>query len=214
MADDNDNKPNPAEAFQKLLEKNSNDGVKLASQLFDENFQLRTKNRELSTSQPKEGSVVLSADEAKLWKAYQDLGVAPDEIKTSLDKLPTLESENLKLSKRDKLRDVEVLGYDLELLEEQMAKFPNAEISVKKTKDAKDATKEIKTPFVTLDGKESSLDDFGKVNFPKILPVLKVNADQPPKPGNSGDPKPHGRTTADAMQNEMAAQAATGRYTL
>lgn len=193
--DDNDNKPNPVEAFQNLLGKYNNDGVKLASQLFDENYQYRNQIRDLKATAPKDGSVVLSADDAKLWKSYQELGVEPKEIKKALDRMPDLEKENATLVKRDKLREVETLGYDLEVLEDRMSAFPDAEITVKKIKDEKDATKEVKTPFVTLDGKESSLDDFAKANFAKFLPVLKVSTEaQPPVSGNTLDPKPNGDT--------------------
>lgn len=194
MADD-DNKPNPVEAFQHLLGKYNNDGVKLASQLFDENYQYRNQIRELKDKTPKDGALVLTADEAKQWNAFKDLGQEPKEIKKSLDKLPDLEKENATLAKRDKLREVETLGYDLEVLEDRMSAFPNAEITVKKIKDEKDATKEVKTPFVTLDGKESSLDDFAKENFAKFLPVLKVSTEaQPPTNGNTLDPKPSSDT--------------------
>jgi hypothetical protein len=214
MAEDNDNKPNPVEAFQNLLGKYNNDGVKLASQLFDENYQYRNQIRDLKATAPKEGTVTLNADEAKLWKAYQDLGVEPEKIKESLERVPVLETENSKLTKRDKLREIETLGYDLEVLEDRMSAFPNAEITVKKSKDAKDATKEVKTPYVTLDGKESSLDDFAQANFAKFLPVLKVNAEQPIRTGSTPDPKPSKATTEEVMQREIAAQAASGRYTL
>jgi hypothetical protein len=210
MAEDNDNKPNPVEAFQNLLGKYNNDGVKLASQLFDENYQYRNQIRDLKATAPKDGSLVLSADEAKQWKAYQDLGVEPEKIKESLDKLPVLETENSKLTKRDKLREIETLGYDLEVLEDRMSAFPNAEITVKKSKDAKDATKEVKTPYVTLDGKESSLDDFAKSNFAKFLPVLKVsNEAQTPRSGSTPDPKPSGAGTSvfDRIRQKVADSA-------
>jgi hypothetical protein len=210
MAEEN----NPAEAYTNLLKKHNDDANAVALKLFGENFDYRNEIRELKTKLPKEGSVVLSADEVKVWNAYKDLGVEPEKIKESLDKLPTLESENVKLTKRDKLREVEMLGYDIEVLEDRMSAFPNAEITVKKTKDAKDATKEDKTPFVSLDGKESSLDDFAKENFPKFVPVLKVNADQPALPGNTADPKPHKQTPEDSIKQEIQAQSATGRYTL
>lgn len=216
MADElNDNKPNPTEAFQNLLKKNNDDALKLASQLFDENFQYREQIRTLKANQPKEGSRVLTADEDKKFQQFLALGLEADAIKEAVEKVPALESENQKLQKRDKLRSIERLGYDLDVLEERMASYPNAEFTVKKIKDAQDKSKELEVPFVTLDGKESSLDDFAKENFPKYLPVLKVVAEpQTIKQGNTYDPPPHVTTPADIISKEMQAQTATGRYSL
>lgn len=215
MADDNDNKPNPAEAFQNLLAKNNNDGIKLASQLFDENFTYRTQIRELTGKQPADGATVLSAEEAKEYRQYQqfltDSKLDLKQIKASLEKMPTLEAENAKLVKRDSLREVAATGWDLELLEKELSAFPDAVTTVKKVKDG---DKEVLTPFITLDGKESSLDDFGKEKFPKLLPVLKVSEQAQTKTGATYDPPPHGLTKTEVVENEVKAQAATGRYAL
>jgi hypothetical protein len=64
----------PAAAFQRLLEQNKNDGIAVASKLFDENFRYRGEVRDLKKKVPVEGSVVLSADEAKEWEAFKALG--------------------------------------------------------------------------------------------------------------------------------------------
>ncbi len=214
MADDNDNKPNPAEAFQKLLAKKDGDGVQLASQLFDENFQLREKNRTLAANQPKDGATVLSADEAKDFKEYKefigDSKLDLKQIKEQIGKVSTLETENVRLEKRDKLRDVAALGYDLDVLEERMAAYPNAEFSIKTEKDKTDPKKENKVSYIKLDGKESSLDDFAKENFPKYLPVLKVEAAQTveKKTGTTDvDPLP----TGDQSNTEAAKAAQAGQ---
>jgi CRISPR/Cas system-associated protein endoribonuclease Cas2 len=193
---DNDSKPNPAEAFQNLLAKNNNDATALASRLFDENFQYRQQIRELKQSAPKEGSLVLSETDAKEFNKFKQLlsdsKIDFKQAREMVEKFADIEAENQRLAKRDKLRDVQRLGYDLEVLEDRLTKFPTAEITIKKIKDEKDSNKELEVPFVTLDGKESSLDDFGNEHFPKFMPALKVNAEaQPqPKPGNSPDPKP------------------------
>jgi len=211
MSEENNN---AAEAYQNLLKKHNDDANAVALKLFGENFEYRNEIRELKKKIPADGVVLLTKEEAALWQAYRDLGVEPDDIKSSLDKIPTLEAENQKLTKRDKLRSVEKLGYDLEVLEDRLSAFPTAELSTKKVKDEKDKTKEVEIPYITLDGKESSLDDFAKTHFPKFLPVLKVNEAQPIKSGNGHDPKPHSLTKDDVLQKEIEAQAASGRYSL
>ncbi len=199
MPDENqDNKPNPAEAFQNLLTKNNNDALKLASQLFDENFQLRRDKRELKNTQPKDGAIILSPeeknrlDEADAFLAEVKLDF--NQTKERLGKVSELETENQKLVKRDSYRNVEKLGYDLDVLEEQLAKFPEATLTTKKIKDEKDASKEREVPFVSLDGKESSLDDFGQEKFPKYLTALKQGEAQQQiqKPGNPPPPAVYG----------------------
>lgn len=133
--------------------------------------------RELKAKLPVDGAVVLSQDEAKQFKAFQDLGIDSAKAKEAIDRIPALETENKKLVKRDSLRDVAKFGYNLDVLEEQMEKFPDAVFTTKKIKDAKDATKEIAVPYVTHDGKESSFEEFAEEKLASYLPALKVNSE-------------------------------------
>lgn len=191
---DEPNTPNPAEAFNNLLSKHNNDGVKLASQLFDENFQYRQQIRELKANAPKEGSVTLSPDDAKAWKAYQELGVEPKEIKKALDRLPNLEKENKELAGMESLRELADIGLDgsklkLSVLKDLIAKYPDAVIRSETQKD-KDG-KEAKVAFIKTGDKESPFAEFAAQNLSDYLPALKVNAvAQPLIPGNTHDPKP------------------------
>lgn len=202
MPDENDNnsgvevKIDTTEAFQNLLAKYNNNGVNLAAQLHDENFQLRKKIRDLKTGIPVSGSLVLSQDEAKQFKAFQDLGIEPDKAKEAIERSNVLETENKKLAKRDSFRALAKFDYDSDLVEEQMEKFPDAVITIKKQKDKQDSTKEIEVPFVSLDGKESLFEDFGNDKFPKLMPVLKVSNAAPTYiPGNPPNPQISGNST-------------------
>lgn len=221
MADDANNpqpQANPAESFQKLLDKYNNDGVKLASQLFDENFQYRNTIRELKAKEPKDGETLISADDAKTLNAFKqfsdDAELDLKAIKEAVAKVPNLEAENTRLEKRDRLRDVAATGWDLEVLEEKLVAFPDATLTVKTEKDKTDATKETSVPYITTDGKESSLEDFVKEKFPKYLPILKVDAaaktPEPAKTGNTADPPPTGGTEA-ADKSAQAAMANSTR---
>lgn len=80
----------PAGAFESLKRRYDNDLGAVAQKLFDENYQYRTRIRDLETETtnlkgklPAEGAVVLSGDSAAQWDAYRALG-KPDEIKTTL----------------------------------------------------------------------------------------------------------------------------------
>jgi hypothetical protein len=192
-------KPNPVEAFQRLLEKNNNDGIKLASQLFDENYQYRTQLRDLKEKQPKDGSLVLSQDEAKQWNLFKELG-DPKEIKKSLDKMPELEKTNKELAGMENLRELADLGLEgsklkLSVLKDQLAKYPDAQFTFKTEKD-KDGV-EAKVAYIksNAESQETPFSQFATENLADYLPSLKVSPEaQPPIPGNTGDPKPHGDT--------------------
>jgi hypothetical protein len=73
--------PDPAEGYKKLLEKHNNDAAIVAGKLYDENHSYRQTIRELKGKVPADGSMVLSADQAKVWTAYLELG-KPEEIAT------------------------------------------------------------------------------------------------------------------------------------
>lgn len=80
----------PAGAFEGLKRRYDNDLGVVAQKLFDENYQYRTRIRDLEAETtdlkgklPAEGAVVLSGDSAAQWEAYRALG-KPDEIKTTL----------------------------------------------------------------------------------------------------------------------------------
>lgn len=201
MPDDPTPAPNPAETFQRMLEKKNNDATALASQLFDENFRYRETIREMKEKQPADGSLVLSADDAKRWAAFNELGAEPKEIKKSLERLPELEKQNKELAGMESLRELADIGLDgsklkLSVLKDQLARYPDAVIRFDKQKD-KDGN-ESKVAFIKdkPDGTELSFNDFAAQNLSDYLPALKVTAEQsmPPAPGASHDPPPTGGT--------------------
>lgn len=201
----------PAAAFQRLLEKNSNDGLKLAGLLFDENFQLRNKNRELTEKLPKDGTVQLSADDARAFQAYKDLGFEPDAIKVELDKVPELEKTAKELSQMENYREVAAIhGYKVPVLKKLMTEHPDAAFEFKTTKD-KDG-KETKVALIRTGDKELPFTEFAEKTFADFLPALKAEADPlPTKVGNTPDPPP--AKGSDATPADNAAKAAQARST-
>lgn len=204
----------PAAAFQKLLEKQNGNGVALASQLFDENYQLRVKNRDLTEKLPKDGTVSLTVDDAKRFEAFKALGAEPDAIKASLDKLPELEKQTKELSQMETYREVAAIGgYKVPVLKKLMTEHPDAvfEIRDQKDKDGKDA----KVAFIRNGDKELPFAEFAKANFADFLPALQESSEQLPRQnGNTPDPPAHNLSRDEKVQKEMIAQAATGRYSL
>lgn len=215
----------PAAAFQRLLEKNSNDGLKLASQLFDENFQYRSQIRDLKDKLPKDGTVQLTADEAKQFQAYKDLGVEPkdlkafveigktaEELKSAVEKVPELERSHKELSQMESYREVAAThGYKVPVLKKLMAEHPDASFEIKTDKD-KDG-KETKVAFIRTGDKELPFTEFAEQNFADFLPALKQDAEPlPTKVGNTPDPPPaKGSDPTPADQAALAAHARSVR---
>lgn len=206
------NKPNPAEAFQNLLAKNNNDATKLAAQLHDENYHLREKMREMKKSQPKDGAVTLSDADAKEFADYQKLKIEKQidlkQITSALGEVETLKTQNKELSRAESERDAaDAAGFKLSTFRKLMRDFPDAELEVKQTKAADG--KESKTAFIRNGDKESPLTEFAETNFTDFLPALKQGdtVQQQPKTGNTPDPKVYaGNVEAEAEQKAKAAQ--------
>lgn len=202
----------PAAAFQRLLEQNKNDGIAVASKLFDENFRYRTDIRELKAKLPKEGSVVLSDDDLKEWNAFKALNVKAADAKKAIDSVSTLEKQNKELSSMESLRELADLGLDgsklkLSVLKDQLtSKFPDAEISFRteKDKDGKDA--KVAYFKKDKDSKEQSFHEFANAELTDYLPSLKVSteATQQQYTGNTPDPSPRNTATSvfDRIRSE------------
>lgn len=196
--------PNPAETLQKLLAQKNNDAMALASQLFDENFQLREKNREIKAKLPGDGTLTLSAEEAKEYNKIKtfltDSKLDLKSIKEMAEKVPTLEKQNKELAGMETMRDLAEVGLEgsklnLNVLKDQLQKFPDAQVTFKTEKD-KDGN-EAKVAYIRTapDATEVSFTDFAKEKFADYLPALKVSAEAPPvKPGHGPDPSPNGGT--------------------
>lgn len=114
------------EGLKAMLARYNNDALATAAELYSQTYGLREDRRnlrkqveELKAKVPQENSVVLTAEEAKAWETYRELG-KPDEIRTSLD--------NAKKDRRAALasRAASTHGYNPEVLERLLA--DNAEI--------------------------------------------------------------------------------------
>jgi hypothetical protein len=194
----------PAAAFQRLLDQHKNDGVGVASKLFDENYQLRTKLREAKEKLPKEGEVVLSVDDAKEWDAFRALNVKAADAKKAIESVPKLEKQNKELAAMEGFRELADIGLDgsklkLPVLKDQLTtKFPDAVLSFRTEKD-KDG-KEQRVAYIKKSDKDSetSFADFASKELADYLPALKVTSGTPSSvdPGNTADPAPQGNSAS------------------
>lgn len=193
----------PAAAFQRLLDQHKNDGVAVASKLFDENFQHRTTIRELKAKAPKDGDVVLTGDDVKEWNAFKALNVTATDAEKAIKAVPELEKQNKELSGMESFREIAELGLEgsklkLPVLKDLLAKHPDAQITFKSEKDADG--NEAKVAYIQKTDKDSAISfaEFAKAEFADYLPSLKVTSEAytPVPQGNTPDPKPQGGATS------------------
>lgn len=170
----------PEASFQRLLDRNNNDGIGIARQLFGENHDYRKEIRELKEQVaqltgkvPAEGTTVLSAADALLWQAYQALG-KPDEIKQGLEKRTELQGKLTELERETLLRGVaESAGYKPVVLSQldRMAAAQGKQLVF----DMRDVTvdgKTTKAAFVKDGDKEVPLGEYAQSNWSDFLPAL------------------------------------------
>lgn len=218
MADDPADKGgnDPTQAFNSRLTKMNGDAMALATQLFDENFRLREQKRtlvteadELKKKLPADGSVVLSADKAKDYEAYQSLGKA-DELKTRLDAHTTLETEVASLKKKEVLRSVaELHGFKVSVLEDRDTAAGGLEY-VKK----QDAQKR-EVYYVKEGDKETPVNEFAETNWADYMPSLKAEQApplQPTRTGHAADPRPVSPNGSAAYDHSRKAMEGSGKY--
>jgi hypothetical protein len=194
----------PSAAFTRLLEKHNQDGVRLASTLFDDNWKQREEIRQLKARIP-EGSVVLTGDEVKDWNAFKALNVEMKDVKTALKELPDLKKQNAELASMENYRELAEIGLDgkklkVSVLKDLLSKFPDAQFRFV-TEKAQDGKTDVRKAYIkpAADGQETDFAAFTAQNLTDYLPSLKVDAGAATQPAPNGagpDPAPDGNSTS------------------
>lgn len=174
MPDEN-NETNQERTLTNMLEKHKGDALKLADALLTDNARYREKNRILSEKVPAGDAVIFSAEDAKRFKAFQDLGKEPDELMKAVQRLPELEKANKELSQMENLRAASLAhAFKLPALQEALNKFPDYELTIKQEKD-KETNNMRDVAYIRTGGSESSLDAF--VDEHKLADVYALKAE-------------------------------------
>ena len=214
----------PTAAFQRLMDKNNNDALKLAQHLFDDNWQQREQLRQLRAQMP-EGSVVLAGDDAKTWTAFKALNVPVKDVKEGLAKLPELEKKAKELASMEHYRELSDIGLDgkklkVSVLQDQLGtKYPDATFRFATEKD-KDGKTDVRKAYIktAADGQEVDFATFAAQNLTDYLPSLKVDAgaQQPAPTGAGPDPAPDGASTSfyDGIRKNVEEQNKAGETTV
>lgn len=181
----NDNNNDPNTAFQKLLEKHSNDGIRLAEKLFGENYGYRSEIRELKKQVgdlegkvPANGAVVLTGDDIAAWSAYKALG-KPDELKQGLEERGQLQGKLAGMQRDGLVRDVaDVAQYKPGVLAnlDRIARAEGKELTYSVRDVTQQDGKTVKAAFVKDGDKELPLSEYAQTNWADFLPALTTVA--------------------------------------
>lgn len=156
----------PAAGYQRLLERHQNNALDMARTLYDENFRYRERIRELERSAPAQGALVLSAEQAAQWQAYQQLGTA-EGLTQQLTAAQTAQTELAGLKRSTLIRDVaDVAGYKASVL----GQLPGADKLDFIIREA-----DGKQSVVVKDGDtETALADYAQQQWADFLPALQA----------------------------------------
>lgn len=181
----------------------------------DEIRDLKVQVKDLEKVKPQEGTVVLTAEEAKQWTAFKELG-KPEDVKAKLEKLPELEQKVQAREHADAVtKACEMAGLNATA----MLKLPGVSDLKFEVKKEKVDGKDVDVAYVT-EAKQGAtpkkLTDHVEAAWPEFLPALKADAAPPrttgtPFPGQAprgGSPR-NGPLGKDEIREQ---KLQTGRY--
>ena len=194
----------PNTGVQALIQRHNNDLTAVINHLFNDNYQLREKNRGikeqvklLEGKVPAEGAVILGADEAKLLEAYKALG-GPEDLNKFQGEFQTVKAE-LDTLKRESMLETAATahGYKASVLKTLVK-----EAQVEMREVEKDGQK--KPAAFVLNGDQAiNLDDYVSKNFADFLPALRLEASPPGTqfiPQGTGGQNPKGDVVSNFVK--------------
>lgn len=176
-----DPKPAPNEGLARLQKKH---GDALAGLLYQKATGLQAEVDRLKGQVPKEGSRVLSADEAKTFDAFLALG-KPDDLKAALSERDTLKADLSRRSRDDALRSA---GYRPETLSKLLP--ADAAIEVKDGEKGRDGKPSKVATIAGADGKAVPLSEWIAANLAEFPAESFGGPDAKPAAPGRGAPLP------------------------
>jgi hypothetical protein len=211
-----DTDANVTGSFQRRLERFNNDAMLMANELYRENFRERESNRrlrdqvtELQGRIPAEGAHVLSADEAKLWTAYQAMG-QPTELQQRIEQGQTAIQERDGLRRDTTIRQAaDAAGYKPSVLARLAG---DVALSVREADGKQEA-------LVTVEGQQPvPLTEYAQQHWADFLPALTAQSQGQqqqtgvpfvPQTGNGTPPKPQDMVAAFLQQAQAQRDSAS-----
>jgi hypothetical protein len=198
--------PAPPADFANLLNRSA-DATALARQLYEDNATARSRIRELEGRVPGEGALVLSAEQAQQWSAYQQLGTDPAALGQQLQQAQQAAADLSRLQRESLVRDVAaVAGFKPAVLADRAG---DLEIAVRETTVNGQA---VKQAVAVVNGADVPLADYARQHWADYLPALQVTPAAPtgtllPPQAPAGSPPAGGvlERFLQTMQQQAAA---------
>lgn len=202
--------PDLSKAADGLVAKHG-DSTAALKVLLGENHQYRDQIRDLKAKLPKEGSVVLSDDDAKLFARYKTLGDVKT-LETALSERDQYREESDGF-KREKLHaDVAAVAGFKPAVFSRLATTDGLDLAVREAKDK--AGKPVKVAVVVStgdDGKttDTPLVEYAETHWGEFLPALRPDGQIVKKPTGTPQhrpetpPRPQADGTADVARRSV-----------
>lgn len=173
---------NAQQAFERLLTTHHGDVYAVAEHLFDDNFKTRSSKRlaeeqvlKLEALVPSDGAVVLTGEDAIVWKEVRALVQTPTEIRERIAERDTLKSEVADSRRAIELRRIaEVAGVKYSVLSNQDV-GGKLDYDIQQVDDGKGVKVERVFVKVTDDKKVTStvpFDEYMQTNRADYIPAL------------------------------------------
>jgi hypothetical protein len=176
--------PDLLDKAKRLHQRHEGDVVGLLVTMLDENFRGRARNRDLEAKLPKEGAVVLSAEEAAKWEALK--GFDPKDVTTKLAERDKFEGDLKKASREKTLTTAATIA---KLNPKVLARLPGVdELEFEVVGEGDKQVAMVKG----ADGKAVPLPDYAKTQWAEFAPALNAQQDAPATNGAAWIPQPTG----------------------
>jgi len=166
--------------------------------------QVTDLQKQLDDAKPKDGSVVLSKEDAAIWMAFGKLGKKPEELTKVLSDYATLSAEATARKEAEGFADAaEALGFKNVPALTRMLTRENLVLEFKdvRSKDENDKTIVTRTPFVKPKGDDKaeleSLDEYLEREVPEFLPIFESDPVAGAEEEGETEERPTRRTTLD-----------------
>ena len=149
---------------------------KSTEQLIEQLVQVKADNHDLRRKAAPEGSVILDAEQAKRWQAWEALG-KPEDVTKSLEQAKKDREFVVRTERRQQLNAVaEAAGWDVEAFSDLDSLAGGLEWTVSEVKGSDGNS--VKSVTVKVDGKDVDAQEFAKQRWGKFLPVLQIKTEE------------------------------------
>lgn len=167
--DSNDNDSARIADYESQLARYKGDLTRMAEKMHEKNYNLRQRAQAAESRIPAEGSVVITATDAKSFKDYQVLG-SVSELTDRQARLGQLEQFQMVSNAAG------VVGMNPNVLAKLLA--PGTKLEVGEATDSDGQAKRVVYIHTGSEGQKANLEQYAKENWSDFMPALKAEGEQ------------------------------------